>query len=183
MCETCGAVQPPSGATCHFARLGLPRQFAYRPEVIEAAHAAQAALVHPDRFARATETERRFAAEHAAHLNNALRILALPHSRLTYLLTLRGLDVGEAPLLRLRPTDADHMELIELRAALDELKGRDAAVERARLSRSIQERFEQLLFELGAAVDATPEQAPLPFSAGRVGHLHALRRMIDEVST
>ena len=176
-------MQPPSGATCHFARLGLARRFLYRGEVIDAAYAERASEVHPDRFARASLTERHFAGAHTAHLNNALRILGMPHSRLTYLLTLRGLHVGEAPLLRLRPSSADHMELIELRAALDELEGRDAAVERARLARAIQERFEQLLNEMGATVDATPEDSPLPFSAGRVGHLHALRRLIDEVST
>jgi DnaJ-domain-containing protein 1 len=138
--------------------------------------------VHPDRFGRATAVERRFASAHAAHLNDALRVLALPHGRLTYLLALRGVEVGEAPLLRLRPSGADRMELVELRAALDELDGRDASVERARLARSVQERFEGLLFELAAALDATPPDAPLPFDVGRVGHLHALRRLIDEVA-
>lgn len=182
LCAACGAVQPPGGAGCHFARLGLARRFGHTVEAIEAAHAARMAEVHPDRFARASAVERRFAAEHAAGLNDALRTLAMPHSRLTYLLSVRGLDVGEAPLLRLRPSDADHMELIELRAALGELRGRDAAVERACLARAVQERFEHLLFELGAVVDATPEDAPLPFAAGRVGHLHALRRLIDEVA-
>ncbi len=173
---------PPVDALDHFARLGLDRRFGHSIEAIESAHAERLAVVHPDRFGRVTATERRFAAAHAAGLNDALRVLGLPHGRLTYLLALRGVEVGEAPLLRLRPSDADRMELIELRAALDELTGRDASVERARLARAVQERFEGLLFELGAAVDATPAGAPLPFEVGRVGHLHALRRLIDEVA-
>jgi DnaJ-domain-containing protein 1 len=175
-------VQPPSGALDHFARLGLASRFGHTIEAIEAAHAQRLARVHPDRFGRATATERGFAAAHAAHLNDALRVLELPHGRLTYLLALRGVEVGEAPLLRLRPSDADRMELIELRAALDELDGRDASVERARLARAVQERFEGLLYELAAALDTTPADGPLPFDVGRVGHLHALRRLIDEVA-
>lgn len=173
-------MQPPRAATCHFERLGLPRRFDQPVAAIEAAHALRAAEVHPDRFARATAVERGYAAELAARLNDALRTLVMPHGRLTYLLSSRGIDVGEAPLLRLRASHEDRMALVELNAALEELVGRDAAVERARLSRSIQERFERLLFELGAQLDATPEDAPLPFPVGRLGHLHALRRLIDE---
>jgi DnaJ-domain-containing protein 1 len=59
-------VQPPRGQGCHFARLGLARRFGHPVETIEAAHAERMAVVHPDRFARASAVERRFAAAHAA---------------------------------------------------------------------------------------------------------------------
>lgn len=137
--------------------------------------------MHPDRFADAGPWQRRFAAEHAALLNAALRELQMPQDRLTYLLSLRGMELGETPLLRLRPSGADQMELYELRSALQELHGRDASVERARLGRLVQERYEALLFELGARVDATAEAGDEPFPAGRVAHLFALRRLIEEV--
>ena len=34
----------------------------------------------------------------------------------------------------------------------------------------------------GSALIAVCSTPPLPFAAGRVGHLHALRRLIDEVA-
>ena len=147
---------------------------------MEAAYAERIAAIHPDALEHRCALERGFASAHALHLNDALREIGPAHARLTYLLSARGLSVRESPLLRLRADPADHMELLELRHALDELRGRDAVVERARLMRHVQGRFEGLLNELGAAVDATPEDGALPFSVGRVAHLHALRRLMDE---
>ncbi len=176
-------MQPLRPGLCHFERIGLPQRFAQAADAIDAAWRERMAAVHPDRFADAAPFERRFAAEHAAALNDARRVLALPASRLGYLLALRGVEGARTPAEQLRPDSTDLIELIELNQALGELRGRDATVERARLARAIQERFEGLLFELGAVLDATPEAEIVPIPPARLAHLSALRRLIDEAGS
>jgi molecular chaperone HscB len=110
----------------HFARLGLPRAFAVRREDLEDHYLERAARVHPDRFAGAEPAVRRRAAEHAAALNEARRVLRDAVARAEYLLRLAGVDLdstdssGGAPM----PSPEFLVEMIERRDRLDDV-GRD----------------------------------------------------------
>ena len=48
--------------------------------------------IHPDRYASATEAERRLALQSSARVNEAYRALKDPVSRAQYLLSLQGID-------------------------------------------------------------------------------------------
>ncbi|WP_147385621.1 J domain-containing protein [Oleomonas cavernae] len=50
ICAACNALQPP-GQLDHFARLGLPRDFALSEKTLERAYFAAQRRFHPDRFA------------------------------------------------------------------------------------------------------------------------------------
>ena len=51
--------------------------------------------VHPDKFANASEAERRLSVQMAARVNEAHRVLKDPLARGRYLLELRGVDLDD----------------------------------------------------------------------------------------
>jgi molecular chaperone HscB len=76
----------------HFELFGLPVRFAVPLEVIERSYHDIQGRVHPDRFAGATDAERRTAMQWATHVNEAYHTLREPLRRARYLLALRGVD-------------------------------------------------------------------------------------------
>lgn len=94
--------------------------------------------LHPDRFAAAGGQERRLAAQAAAHVNQACRVLSDVHDRATYLLQLQGVVVDDE---KDTSTDAEFlMQQMELREGMEELDGLPAAeVFGARLEREEEE--------------------------------------------
>jgi DnaJ-domain-containing protein 1 len=79
-CASCGAVQPVHAAT-PFQRLALPESYELDDKAIERAWLTKSRAVHPDRFAKATDQERRYAAEQTAALNDAFRAIKDPFDR------------------------------------------------------------------------------------------------------
>ena len=76
----------------HFELFGLPPR--YRLDEASLAHAYRAlqGAVHPDRYAGATDTEKRLALQASARVNEAYRTLRDPVARAEYLLSLRDAD-------------------------------------------------------------------------------------------
>jgi molecular chaperone HscB len=79
----------------HFELLGLPVLYAVDPARLELGYRGLQSQVHPDRFAAATEAERRVAMQWATRANEAYRTLRDPVERARYLLQLRGYDTEE----------------------------------------------------------------------------------------
>jgi molecular chaperone HscB len=79
----------------HFELLGLPVAYAVDSAALERAYRDLQGRVHPDRFASASEAERRVAMQWAARANEAYRTLRHPVDRARYLLHLKGFDTGE----------------------------------------------------------------------------------------
>lgn len=77
----------------YFALLGLPRRFAVDDAALDAAYRAVQGRVHPDRFVRAGDAEKRIAMQWAAQANAAYQTLRQPLKRAVYLLGLHGVDV------------------------------------------------------------------------------------------
>ncbi|NOY67507.1 MAG: Fe-S protein assembly co-chaperone HscB [Gammaproteobacteria bacterium] len=76
--------------------------------------------VHPDRFANATEQERRLSLQYATQINEALRILKDPLERARYLLQLKGVLWDDEQTTLSDP--AFLMRQIELRESLEEVR-------------------------------------------------------------
>lgn len=76
-------------------------------------------VVHPDRFANATDQERRIALQHATRVNEGFQTLRQPLSRAIYLLSLQGIDIHSDQDTSMDPTFL--MEQIELREGLSEI--------------------------------------------------------------
>jgi len=79
----------------HFELFGLPVAYAVDTAVLERAYRDLQGRVHPDRFASASEAERRVAMQWATRANEAYRTLRNPIDRARYLLSLKGFDTGE----------------------------------------------------------------------------------------
>lgn len=77
----------------HFALFGLPVRFALDTHALDEAYRALQQRVHPDCFARASDTEKRVAMQWATRANEGYRALRSPLERAIYLLMLRGIDV------------------------------------------------------------------------------------------
>ena len=78
----------------HFELFDLDPAFALDPEDLDRAYRDIQSKVHPDRFVRASDAERRASMQMTTQVNEAYRTLKSPVQRAKYLLELNGVDVG-----------------------------------------------------------------------------------------
>jgi molecular chaperone HscB len=79
----------------HFELFALPVAFDIDGDALDRAYRRLQREVHPDRFAAASATEQRLAAERATLANEAYQTLKSPLARGRYLLRLNGVETGE----------------------------------------------------------------------------------------
>lgn len=79
----------------HFESFALPATFELDQQALERAYRSLLREVHPDRFAAASDAEKRLAAQHATRANEGYRILKSPLSRGRYFLHINGIDTEE----------------------------------------------------------------------------------------
>ncbi len=111
----------------HFELFGLPMRFRIDATELERAYRELQRGVHPDRYARAADHEKRLALQASARVNEAYRTLKDPVARAEYLLQLAGVDATAETDTRL-PVDFLTRQL-ERREGADE--ARSAHDERA----------------------------------------------------
>jgi curved DNA-binding protein CbpA len=78
-------IQPPCPHADHFSILGVPRTFDLDAALLEKALKRMQAAAHPDRYARASASERAHSAELSARANAAYAVLKSPLLRARYL--------------------------------------------------------------------------------------------------
>jgi len=93
-CPHCSKIQP-AAAGDYFRVFGLERGFQIDLAALEREFHGLSRKVHPDRFARSSETERELSLADTALLNDAYRTLKDPLHRTEYLLKLEGAQIGE----------------------------------------------------------------------------------------
>ncbi len=104
----------------YFELFGLPATFDIDCADLALRYRDLQRQFHPDRFASATDPERRLSVQLTAQINSALQTLKDPVARARYLLGLQGVDTGEDT-----DTAMDRaflMEQMELREALAEAR-------------------------------------------------------------
>ena len=80
----------------HFELFGLPARYRVDTGALDAAYRKLQTEVHPDRFAGASDADKRLALQASARVNEAFRALKDPVQRAQYLLSLKGIDaIGE----------------------------------------------------------------------------------------
>lgn len=106
--------------------------------------------VHPDKFANASDLERRLSVEKAANINEAFQVLKSPQRRARYMLELQSVSFDDEKDMALDP--AFLMEQIELRETLSELsesEDKDDAIKQiSHLMLDIKNRMNVLLDEI-----------------------------------
>ncbi|NLA89085.1 MAG: Fe-S protein assembly co-chaperone HscB [Alcaligenaceae bacterium] len=78
----------------YFELFELPAQFAVDTSELEQLWRSKSAQVHPDRFATASDVEKRVAMQWASLINEAYQVLKSPLKRATYLCEQQGIDIG-----------------------------------------------------------------------------------------
>jgi molecular chaperone HscB len=120
----------------HFELFGLPVRFSVPLEAIERSYHDIQGRVHPDRFAGATDAERRTAMQWATHVNQAYHTLREPLRRARYLLGLRGVDPGietnTAMPAEFRMAQMEWREAVEEAAAAADVDALDRLLARVR---------------------------------------------------
>ena len=209
LCGACGKVQPVAALRAgeravvdKFAVLGVPRAFDHDEAALEHRFRAVSRKLHPDRFARASPQERRFALEQTTRLNDAWRSLKDPVKRAEHLLELRGVHLaGEPqqkhglPVTQPMTMSPEFLEqMMEDRERLMEAKFGGGPEEVARLAAGVRGKRDATLQEVGKMLralerwESTPERkmgaddvcTPAQI-AEQIARLRYYARYLDEV--
>ena len=78
----------------HFALFGMTPRFTIDASVLDAAFRDLQGRVHPDKFAAASDAEKRVAMQWATRANEAYQTLKSPLKRASYLCELNGIDLA-----------------------------------------------------------------------------------------
>ncbi|MBI5083690.1 MAG: Fe-S protein assembly co-chaperone HscB [Acidobacteria bacterium] len=123
-CRYCNSLQAPTPD--YYVFLGLPRRLAVDPAILQKQFYAMSRMLHPDRYTRRSEQEKRYSLEASSILNDAYRVLRDPIARAEYVLREAGFEIGEQRSKDVPPELLE--EVFELNMALDELRAGDSEV-------------------------------------------------------
>jgi len=101
-CPNCSKIQPPIGGN-YYSVFSLEPRLNLDLAALEQEFHRLSRRLHPDRFARATESEKEWSLADTALLNDAYRTLRDPLRRTQYLLKLHGAEIGEQHAGKDRP--------------------------------------------------------------------------------
>lgn len=159
----------------HFDLFHLPAQFALDEAALDSAYRTVQTQVHPDRFAAAGDAQKRIAMQWATRANEAYRTLRDPLKRATYLLSLRGVDIGAENNTAMEPAflmqQMEWREGIEDAAAARNVDALDALLAELRDEKRVR------LERLGTLLDSAADQA----AAEAVRQLMFIERVASEV--
>lgn len=164
-----------------FATLGLPRRYDVDPRQLETNYRELQRVLHPDRHAAASPSQRRMNLLKAVEVNEAYRTLKNDLSRAEALLALHA--AGQVAS-RAAEDPEFLMEMLELREELGEASANSDAPRIERLSDRIEAEAREARNRLATAFDALPTAAQPAELAGvtrLLGRLKYYRRFLDEV--
>jgi molecular chaperone HscB len=161
----------------HFDLFDLPAQYVLDASTLDHAYRTVQSQVHPDRFAAAGDAQKRIAMQWATRTNEAYQTLRDPLKRATYLLKLRGIDVGAENNTAMEPAflmqQMEWREGIEDAAAAKNVDALDALLAELRDEERI--RFSKL----GALLDSGANQP----AGEAVRQLMFIERVAAEIAT
>jgi molecular chaperone HscB len=160
----------------HFDLLGIQPAYALDQSELEARYRELQGHVHPDRFAAATEAERRVAMQWATQANEAYRTLRDPVGRARYLLALKGFDTGEESNTAM-PADF-LMQQMEWREGVAEARGARDSTRLRELHAQIGEERQEMLKQLERAID---RDANYDAGCSLVRKLRFLEKLDEEI--
>jgi molecular chaperone HscB len=104
----------------HFELFHLPQRFAIDMAALDRAYHEVQNKVHPDKFAHASDAEKRVAMQWATRANEAYKTLKSPFRRAAYLCELNGVDLQIETNTAMSP--AFLMQQMEWREAMEDAK-------------------------------------------------------------
>jgi molecular chaperone HscB len=135
----------------HFELFGLPERFELDQTELQSAYRRLQAVVHPDRFASAGDTERRIAMQMATRVNEAYRTLTSPGRRAAYICELHDVPLQAETNTAMAPEFL--IQQMEWREALEEARGLRHPDALAGLAQALCDHRTRLLREIADAID------------------------------
>jgi len=146
-CKFCNSLQRP--VVDYFEFFGFEKTLTIDAAELQRRYYMLSRQLHPDKYTRATETERNFSLEATSILNDGYRILRDPVQRAEYILKESGFDIGEQRSKDVPPELLE--EVFDLNVALDVLRSGDAdAMSELEASR---DRFVEMQTEIDAGLE------------------------------
>lgn len=162
----------------HFELFGLPVGFDIDTAQLAEKYRELQRVLHPDRFANASDRERRLSVQQAAQVNAAYQTLRSPLRRARYLLELRGVEFDDERQTHLDPDFL--MAQMELREALAEVRSQaDPFAALNRLMTDLAREREALETELARHL-AQEDEAALEAARQIVQKLQFFARLQEE---
>lgn len=166
-----------------FQSLDLPEKLTIDAKDLEKRFYSSSRKWHPDRFIRANLTEQQRALDASALLNDAYRTLRDPVSRAEYLLSLKGIALGDSQ--KVPPELLE--EVFELNMALEEVKMGDLdSLPQLRESKvrfqAMLEQSDRDLAQLFAAWDNTLDPAVLDQLRARLNHRKYISNLVRDTA-
>jgi molecular chaperone HscB len=161
-----------------FGLFGLQPVFRLDEAALDAAFRELQGQVHPDRYAHASDTEKRLSMQWATRVNEAYRTLRKPLSRARYLLSLRGVDVA------LESNTAMSTEFLmaqlEWREAVEDARQAGEARALEKLQGQLRLESRSLVDGLGVDLDDRHADQDAAESVRRMMFLEKLQQEIDD---
>lgn len=136
----------------HFELFHLPQQFAVDLKALDQAYRDVQNQVHPDKFARSPDAEKRVAMQWATRANEAYQTLRSPLRRATYLCELNGVDLETESNTAMAP--AFLMQQMEWREALGDAKAAKDLDALESLDEEVGNDRKQRMVQIGAQLEA-----------------------------
>jgi len=132
----------------HFELFDLPVSFDLDLQALSQRYRDLQGAVHPDKFANASERERRLSVSKAAEINDAYQTLKSAQRRARYMLELQSVSFDDEKDTALDPMFL--MEQIELREAIEDIKNTaDPMASLNKIMSDIKSRITLIVDELG----------------------------------
>ncbi len=159
--------------TDHFSLFHLPRIFRLEIAALDRVYREIQARVHPDKFAGASDREKRLSLQWATHVNEAYQTLKSPLSRAQYLLSLasHAVDVQNHTTM-----DTNFLvEQMQWREEVEEARSAGDIAALERIYRQIEQRIEADYAQLADLLDDASTHA---LAAERVRQLMFLEKLL-----
>lgn len=161
----------------HFALFDLPQSFALDAAQLDSQFRRLQNEVHPDRFAAASESERRLSLQMATQVNEAYQTLKNPLSRARYLLQLKGIDTLEESNTAM-PVDF-LMQQMDWREALEDAKTAGDTDALDALLLELRAAAKALYAGLGVAIDQQTDDALATEAVRKLRFIDKVRSEIE----
>lgn len=159
----------------HFELFHLPQQFTIDLKALDSAYHEVQNQVHPDKFASASDAEKRVAMQWATRANEAYKTLKSPFKRAAYLCEINGVDLQTESNTAM-PV-AFLMQQMEWREALDDARAQKDRNGLEALETELRTARKQTVEQVGSLLDAHD----FVQAAEMVRQLMFLEKFADEV--
>lgn len=165
----------------YFELFGLPVSYIVDANALSDRYRDLQRIVHPDRFANATDQERRISVQGAALINEALETLKDPIARGSYLLTLHGVEMDAQ-----NESTQDMgflMQQMELREQLEEVRRQDDPYEAVLdISNRVNKQITSLVGQMAVQFE-TPTDDQLAAAREILRKMRFLQKLRSEAET